>query len=95
MKSVTDSMNLMDKGVRASLDYYRSRIESSAAFPREVLDAAFEEIKNEQRLNDDFARALLNRVELYKKHVDTLRRGDRASLSGDRLARDVIPAQFR
>ena len=95
MKSVTDSMNLMDKGVRASLDYYRSRIESSAAFPREVLDAAFDEIKNEQRLNDDFARALLNRVELYRKHVDTLRRGDRASLSGDRLARDVIPAQFR
>ena len=95
LKSVTDSMNLMDKGVRASLDYYRSRVENSAIFPRDVLDAAFEDVKNEQRQNDDFALALRYRVEMYKKHVDLLRKGDRLSLSHDKLNQDIIPERFR
>ncbi|MDR0239652.1 MAG: SUMF1/EgtB/PvdO family nonheme iron enzyme [Deltaproteobacteria bacterium] len=95
LKSITDSMMLMDKGVHASLDYYRSRIENSAIFPRDVLDAAFEAVKNEQKQQDDFAQALRYRVDMYKKHVDMLRRGERAALSHDRLNQDIIPERFR
>jgi hypothetical protein len=95
LKSITDSMQLMDKGVRASLDYYRSRIENSAAFTREVLDTAFEEIKNEQKQDDDFTQALRYRVDMYKKHVELLRGGNRAALSHDRLNQDIIPEKFR
>ena len=95
LKSITDSMTLMDKGVHASLDYYRSRIENSTIFPRAVLDAAFEEVKNEQKQYDDFAQALRYRVDMYKKHVDMLRKGDRAALSHDKLNQDIIPERFR
>jgi hypothetical protein len=95
LKSVTDSMHLMDRGVQASLEYYRSRVESSAIFPRDVLDAAFEDVKNEQGQNDDFAQALRYRVNMYKKHVDLLRMGNRAALSRDKLNQDIIPERFR
>ena len=95
LKSVLNSMNLMDKGVTASLDYYRSRVEDSAVFPRDVLDAAFEGVKDEQKQNDDFAQALRYRVDMYKRHVDLLRRGDRAALSRDRLNQDIIPERLR
>ncbi|MCL2123053.1 MAG: formylglycine-generating enzyme family protein [Desulfovibrionaceae bacterium] len=95
LTSITDSINLMDKGVHASLDYYRSRIEDSALFPRDVLDAAFEDVKNEQKQHDDFAQSLRYRVDMYKKHVDLLRKGDRAALSHDKLNLDIIPERFR
>jgi hypothetical protein len=95
LKSITDSMNLMDKGVHSSLDYYRSRIENSASFQRDVLDAAFEEAKNEQKQDDDFALALRYRVEMYRRHVALLRRGERAALSHDKLNLDIIPERCR
>jgi hypothetical protein len=95
LKSITDSMNLMDRGVHTSLDYYRSRIENSAFFQRDVLDAAFEEVKNEQKQDDDFVQALRYRVEMYRRHVALLRRGERAALSHDKLNRDIIPERFR
>jgi len=95
LKSITNSMTLMDKGVHASLDYYRSRIENSTIFPRAVLDAAFGEVKNEQKQDDDFAQAWRYRVNMYKKHVDLLRKGDRAALSHDKLNQDIIPERFR
>ena len=95
LQSITNSMNLMDRGVFASLDYYRSRIENSAIFPRETLDAAFEEVKAEQKQQDDFSQALRYRVDMYKKHVYLLRRGDRAALSRDRLNQDILPERFR
>jgi hypothetical protein len=95
LKSMTDAMNLMDRGVHASLDYYRSRVENSVIFQRDVLDAAFEEVKNEQKQNDDFAQALRYRVDMYKKHVTLLRRGDRPALSHDKLNQDIISERFR
>jgi hypothetical protein len=95
LKSITDSMSLMDKGVHDSLDYYRSRVENSELFPREVLDAAFEEVKNERKQTDDFVLALRYRVDTYKRHVDLLRRGDRAALSHDKLNQEIIPERFR
>jgi hypothetical protein len=95
LKSITDSMNLMDKGVHDSLDYYRSRVENSELFPRDVLDAAFEEVKNERKQVDDFVLALRHRVDTYKRHVSMLRRGERAALSHDKLNQDIIPERFR
>jgi len=95
VKSITDSILLMDKGVHASVDYYRSRIENSANFPRDVLDAAFEEVKNERMQDDEFAKALRFRVDMYKGHVALLRRGDRAALSHDKLYQNIIPERFR
>ena len=95
LKSITDSMSLMDKGVHASLDYYRSRIENSTLFPRDVLDAAFEDVKNERTQGDDFVQALRYRVDMYKRHVALLQGGDRAALSHDRLNQDIIPERFR
>ena len=95
LKSVTDSMNLMDKGVYASLDYYRSRVESSAFYPHEALDIAFEAIKNQIKQDDDFAKSLYYRVDMYQKHVLLLRKGDQTPLSLDWLSQDIIPERFR
>ena len=93
-KSITENMNTMDRGVNATLDYYRSRIESSALFPRETLDAAFAEAEHEEKLRDEFAQAR-HRIHLYKKHVELLRKGDRAGLSRERLNPDIVPERFR
>jgi len=60
-----------------------------------VLDAAFEEVKNERTQGDDFTQALRYRVDMYKKHVTLLRRGERAALSHDKLNQDIIPERFR
>jgi hypothetical protein len=95
LKSITDSMRLMDKGVHDSLDYYRSRIENSALFSQAALDAAFEEVKNERKQEDDFVLALRHRVDMYKRHVDLLRRGERAALGHDKLNQEIIPERFR
>jgi hypothetical protein len=95
LKSITDTIQLMDKGVHASLDYYRSRVENSAIFPRAVLDAAFEEVQKERQQNDDLAQALRYRVDMYKKHVELLRKGGPPALSHDKLNQDIIPERFR
>ncbi|MDR0466335.1 MAG: formylglycine-generating enzyme family protein [Deltaproteobacteria bacterium] len=95
LNGAADSMKLMDMGVYDSLDYYRSRIEDGALFPREALDAAFEEMKNERTQENDFVFVLRYWAEMFKRHVGLLRRGERDALSRDKLNQEIIPEKFR
>ncbi len=94
-KAISENIATMDRGVRAGLDYYRSRIENSALFPKDVLDQAFEGVKNDEKLNDEFAQGLRRRVDMYRAHVELLRKNNRAALSRERLNLDVVPERFR
>ena len=83
-----------ERGVEAAVSFYRGNIDKSLAYPEAVFRDHLILIRAEFDDDSIFSRRMLHCYEVYAKHVNLLRLGERAGLTNEAVTRDIESGHF-
>ena len=97
LKKILDTakrgMVMLDTSIAKSLTFYRSKVEESALLSPEVLAAANESLLKDFSGADPFNENMHTNLELYRLHIDTLRKNK--VLSREAMQKDILERRFQ
>ncbi len=97
LKKILDTakrgMVMLDTSIAKSLTFYRSKVEESALLSPEVLAAANESLLKDFSGADPFNENMHTNLELYRLHIDTLRKNK--ILSREAMQKDILERRFQ
>ena len=97
LKKILDTakrgMVMLDTSIAKSLTFYRSKVEESALLSPEVLAAANESLVKDFSGADPFNENMHTNLELYRLHIDTLRKNK--VLSREAMQKDILERRFQ
>ena len=97
LKKILDTakrgMVMLDTSIAKSLTFYRSKVEESALLSPEVLAAANESLLKDFSGTDPFNENMHTNLELYRLHIDTLRKNK--VLSREAMQKDILERRFQ
>ena len=84
---------MLNTSLEKSLTFYRSKVEESALLAPEVLAAANESLLKDFSGADPFNENMHKNLELYRLHIDTLRKNK--VLSREAMQKDILERRFQ
>ena len=97
LKKILDTakrgMVMLDTSLDKSLTFYRSKVEESALLAPEVLAAANESLLKDFSGTDPFNENMHKNLELYRLHIDALRKNK--LLSRESMQKDILERRFQ
>ena len=97
LKQILDTANrglvMLDTSIEKSLTFYRSKVEESALLAPEVLAAADASLAKDFSGNDPFNENMHRNLELYRLHVDAVRKNK--SVSREAMQKAILERRFQ
>lgn len=97
LKKILDTANrglvMLDTSIEKSLTFYRSKVEESALLAPEVLAAADASLAKDFSGNDPFNENMHRNLELYRLHVDAVRKNK--SVSREAMQKAILERRFQ
>lgn len=83
------------RSMDAAVGFYRAKIEESQSYPETMLTTNLKLVGGELTQDDVFTRNMRKAFDIYERHVQALRKGNRAALQKNALLRDILPENLR
>ena len=97
LKQILDTANrglvMLDTSIEKSLTFYRSKVEESALLAPEVLAAADASLAKDFSGNDPFNENMHRNLELYRLHVDAVRKNK--TVSREAMQKAILERRFQ
>ncbi|MFT3957655.1 MAG: SUMF1/EgtB/PvdO family nonheme iron enzyme [Desulfovibrio sp.] len=97
LKQILDTANrglvMLDTSIEKSLTFYRSKVEESALLAPEVLAAADASLAKDFSGNDPFNENMHRNLELYRLHVDAVRKNK--TISREAMQKAILERRFQ
>lgn len=97
LKQILDTANrglvMLDTSIEKSLTFYRSKVEESALLAPEVLAAADASLAKDFSGNDPFNENMHRNLELYRLHVDAMRKNK--TVSREAMQKAILERRFQ
>ena len=97
LKQILDTANrglvMLDTSIEKSLTFYRSKVEESALLAPEVLAAADASLAKDFSGNDPFNENMPRNLELYRLHVDAVRKNK--TVSREAMQKAILERRFQ
>ena len=97
LKHLLDTANrglvMLDTSIEKSLTFYRSKVEESALLAPEVLAAADASLAKDFSGNDPFNENMHRNLELYRLHVDAVRKNK--TVSREAMQKAILERRFQ
>ena len=97
LKQILDTANrglvMLDTSIEKSLTFYRSKVEESALLAPEVLAAADASLAKDFSGNDPFNENMHRNLELYRHHVDAVRKNK--TVSREAMQKAILERRFQ
>lgn len=93
MDTARRGLVMLDTSLDKSLTFYRSKVEDGAKLTPETLSAAYDSLSKDFSGSDPFNENMRRNLELYRKHVDLLRKNK--VLSREAMQKEILERRFQ
>ena len=93
MDNARRGLVMLDTSLDKSLTFYRSKVEDGAQMAPETLSAAYDSLGKDFSGSDPFNENMRRNLDLYRKHVDLLRKNK--SLPRETMQKEILERRFQ
>ena len=93
MDNARRGLVMLDTSLDKSLTFYRSKVEDGAQMTPETLSAAYDTLSKDFSGSDPFNENMRRNLDLYRKHVDLLRKNK--ALPREIMQKEILERRFQ
>lgn len=93
IKRASNGIVTMTHALDETVNFYRSKVEEGRQLTPAILDAALAQVEKDSARQDDFNANLRKHLALYRKHLTTVRKGQKIDKDG--VFKDIVPPNIR